>query len=78
MLKNMKLARLQQSLSQVELGILAEVPPNRISLAERGLTILEEDEYERLAKILDKPLDWILVDQPKVLPFGGMRQKRRN
>ena len=78
MLKNLKLERLQQSLSQVELAILAEVPPNRISLAERGLTILEKDEYKRLAEVLVKPLKWILEDQPEVLPFGGLRQKRRN
>jgi transcriptional regulator with XRE-family HTH domain len=75
MLKNLKLARLERSLSQLELAILAEVSPNRISLAERGLTILEIEEYQRLAKELDKPLDWILEDQPEVLPFGGLRRK---
>ena len=76
MLTNLRLARLEKSLSQFELGLKAEVAPHRISLAERRFTILEKDEYERLAKFLDKPLDWILVDQPEVLPFGGMRKKK--
>ena len=44
MLTKLKLARLERGLSQLELGIKAEVPPYKVSLSERRLTILDDGE----------------------------------
>ena len=77
MLTNLRFARLERSMSQFELGIRAEVAPHRISLAERRMIILDENEYKRLANVLGKPLKWILEDQAEALPFGGMRKGRK-
>ena len=62
-------------LSQLELGIMAEVAPHRISLSERALIILEKEEKERLSIVLKKDVGWLFKEEPKVLPFGGMPKK---
>ena len=72
MLTKLKLARLERGLSQLELGIKAEVPPYKVSLSERRLTILDDGEKERIAKVLGKKVEWLFADEPEELPFGGI------
>jgi transcriptional regulator with XRE-family HTH domain len=77
MLTRLKLKRLEHGLSQLALGLQAEVHPNRLSLCERRLTLLNEDEQTRVAAILNVDAAWLFSDLPESLPFGGVRRKAR-
>lgn len=75
MLTRLRLTRLEQGFSQLALGVQAEVHPNRLSLCERRLTLLDDDEQARVAAILHVEAAWLFGDLPESLPFGGMRRK---
>jgi hypothetical protein len=77
MLTRLKLKRLDNGLSQLALGLQAEVHPNRLSLCERRLTLLDEDEQTRVATVLHVEAGWLFGDLPESLPFGGRRRKSR-
>ena len=75
MLSRLKLTRLEQGMSQLALGIRADVHPNKISLAERHLGFLTPQEEQRIAAILKADQKWLFGDLPESLPFGGMQRR---
>jgi hypothetical protein len=77
MLTLLKMKRLENGLSQLALGLQAEVHPNRLSLCERHLTLLDEDEQARVAAVLRVEAAWLFGDLPESLPFGGRRRAAR-
>jgi transcriptional regulator with XRE-family HTH domain len=78
MLSRLKYIRLDKGLSQLQLGILAEVHPCRISLAERKLEILTPEEQKRISKVLETEEEWLFEDAPVSLPFGGERRRTKS
>lgn len=55
---SLKLARVAQNLSQIDLQIKTNILQSKISHAERGLLPLKEEEKRKLEKALGAKIDW--------------------
>ncbi len=55
---NLKLTRVAQGLSQIDLQIKTNIPQSKISHAERGILPLKEAEMKMIEKVLRTKIDW--------------------
>jgi len=55
---NLKLTRVSQDLSQIDLQIKTNIPQSKISHAERGILPLKEGEMRKIEKALGTKIDW--------------------
>jgi transcriptional regulator with XRE-family HTH domain len=57
-----KLCRFERGLLQLELARRADIALRRLSAIENGLAEAQPEELERIAGVLDVPLDALLVE----------------
>jgi transcriptional regulator with XRE-family HTH domain len=57
----LKLCRFERGLMQLELARRAEIAFRRLSAIENGLAEAQREELERIAGVLDVPLDALMV-----------------
>ncbi len=55
---NLKLTRVTQGLSQIDLQIKTKIPQSKISHAERGILPLKEKEKRKIENVLGTKIDW--------------------
>jgi ribosome-binding protein aMBF1 (putative translation factor) len=55
---NLKLTRVAQGLSQIDLQIKTKIPQSKISHAERGVLPLKKEEKQKIEKALGTKIDW--------------------
>ncbi len=58
MLNNLKLTRVAQGLTQIDLQIKTNIVQSKISHAERGILPLKEEEKRKIEKVLRTKIDW--------------------
>ncbi len=58
MLNNLKLTRVAQGLTQIDLQIKTKIPQSTISHGERGILPLKEEEKRKIEKVLGTKIDW--------------------
>jgi transcriptional regulator with XRE-family HTH domain len=58
-----KLCRFERGLMQLELARRADIAFRRLSAIENGLAEAQPEELERIADVLDVPLDALLAEQ---------------
>jgi len=58
MLNNLKLTRVMQELTQLDIQIKTGIPQSKISHAERGKLPLNDEEKHKIEKVLGARIDW--------------------
>ena len=58
MLNNLKLTRVAQGLTQIDLQIKTNIVQSKISHAERGILPLKEEEKRKIEQALGTKIDW--------------------
>lgn len=66
----LEFARRRKKLSQAELGHVTRIHQTFISEIERGVGLPTLDQRERLARVLDVPVESLLLQAEEVLQRG--------
>lgn len=67
-----KLCRFERGLMQLELARRADIAFRRLSAIENGLAEPQREELERIADVLDVPLDALLVEGEESTSRGAL------
>ena len=69
--KHIKIARVEQGITQAQLADMLDLSPQNIAKWESGEINLGVDTLERIANVLDKPIEWFFQ------PFESKKEPAR-